>query len=320
MDSSQAESTIRGFVSVTPQRVTVAKSIVFDVSINAMNCDELVRIVLEKNGIVAPATVVLHETVDTGGMLKAVADSISWRLATIEATWQLVHTGHLVALGNSHTPSSSVSWTTVIPGSGGHSAGWHFQDFEIPMPSRVRRSPSSLVGSDQYLTDPDLYLATLAVHGLHVDVDVSLRESIRCFRHELYTAALAMLGKASEGAWLDLAGALLAFAGPAVGAKYAKQQATLDDPMQGPQKKIEAVLTIFNHQEDFGALASKASVRLADLRAAATWSDTVRDSRNTLHFGVSPATPNTYEKVTVLLLASVPNIRLLYQLKAATAP
>ena len=129
-----------------------------------------------------------------------------------------------------------------------------------------------------------------------------------------------MLGKASEGSWLDLAATLLAFAGPIAATKYAKQQATLDDPMQGPQKKIEAVLTIFNHQEDFGPLASKASVRPSDLRSAALWSDTVRDSRNTLHFGVSPATPNTYEKVTVLLLASVPSIRLLYQLKAATAP
>jgi len=127
-----------------------------------------------------------------------------------------------------------------------------------------------------------------------------------------------MLGKASEGAWLDLAAALFAFIGSTAGAKYTKQHATLDDPMQGPQKKIEAVLTIFNHQEDFGVLVGKSGIKPADLRSAAIWSDTVRDSRNTIHFGVSPATPNTYEKVTVLLLASVPNIRLLYQLKAAT--
>ena len=189
MDSSKAESTIRSIVTVSPQRVTVAKSVVFDASVNAINCDDLVRIVLDKNGIVVPTTVVLHETVDTDGMLKAVAESISWRLATIEATWQLVHTGHLVALGDSRALTSTVSWTTVVPGSGGHTSGWQFQDFEIPMPGRVRRSPSSLVGRNQYLTDPDLYLATLAIPGLHADVDAALRESIRCFRHELYTAA-----------------------------------------------------------------------------------------------------------------------------------
>jgi hypothetical protein len=320
MDPDQAESSIRSFIEVTPQRVTVAKSVVFNASLNAISCDDLVRVVLEKNGIVVPSAVVLHETVDTVGMLKAVAESISWKLATIEATWQLVHAGHLVSLADSRTLSSSVSWTTVVPGSGGQSSGWQFQDFEIPMPSRVRRAPSTLIGSKQYLTDPELYLATLAVPGLHDDVRAALRESIRCFRQELYTAALAMLGKASEGAWLDLAAELLAFAAPTAAAKYAKQQTTLDDPMQGPQKKIDAVLTIFNHQEDFGSIATKSNVRPADLRAAAVWSDTVRDSRNTLHFGVSPATPNTYEKVTVLLLAAVPNIRLLYRLKESARP
>lgn len=320
MDVGQAESTIRKLIAVTPQRVTIAKAVVFESGIKAISCDDLVRVVFEKVGVTAPTTVVLHESVDTAGMLKAVAEAISWRLATIEATWQLVYSGHLVSLGDARTLSSSVSWTTVIPGSGGQSSGWQFQDLELPMPSRVRRSPSSFAGTQQYLTDPDLYLATLAIPGLHTDVERALRESIHCFRHELYTAALAMLGKASEGAWLDLAAGLLAFATPMAGAKYAKQRTTLDDPMQGPQRKIEAVLTIFGHQEDFGALASKADVRLPDLRAAATWSDTVRDSRNTLHFGVSPATPNTYEKVAVLLLASVPNIRSIYQLKAATMP
>ncbi len=320
MDPSQAESLIRSRVSVNPQRVTVAKSLVYDSSLKAANCDDLVRIVLDRNGIVVPTRVVLHETVDTEGMLRAVAESISWRLATIEATWQLIYSGHLVALGDPRTLSSSVSWTTVVPGSGGHSSGWQFEDFDIPMPGRVRRSPSSLIGGNQYLTDPDLYLATLAISGLHPDVASALRESIQCFRQELYTASLAMLGKASEGAWLDVAAALLASTGSAAGTKYAKQQATLDDPMQGPQKKVEAVVAIFNHQEDFGSLATASGVRPADLRAAAIWSDTVRDSRNTLHFGVSPATPNTYEKVTVLLLASVPNIRLLYQLKAAATP
>ena len=190
----------------------------------------------------------------------------------------------------------------------------------MPMPGRVRRSPSSLVEGNHYLTDPDLYAATLAISGLHPDVASALRESILCFRQEFYTASLAMLGKASEGAWLDLAAALLSFVGSTVGKKYAKQQATLDDPMQGAQRKVDAVLAIFNHQDDFGALAATAGVKPADLREAAIWSDTVRDSRNTLHFGVSPATPNTYEKVTVLLLASVPRIRLLYRLKAATRP
>lgn len=58
-------------------------------------------------------------------------------------------------------------------------------------------------------------------------------------------------------------------------------------------------------------------MRHLDLKTVATWSDSVRDSRNTIHFGVASAIPNSYEKLTALLIGAVPMVRTLYQVKSA---
>ena len=60
----------------------------------------------------------------------------------------------------------------------------------------------------------------------------------------------------------------------------------LEDPMIGTFKKIEAVLAIYDHQDVFRPVAQASGIRLQELRSVAVWSDAVRDSRNTIHFGV----------------------------------
>jgi hypothetical protein len=317
MNAGEAETTIRSRVSVTQQRVVVAKAIAFGAATSTVTCDEVLAAVYQANQVVVPRSVVLHETVDTDAMLSKVADAISWRMATIEALWSLVHSGLLIAMGDVTTQSATVGWTTVVPGSGGTSAGWQFEDYALPVPSRVRCSPSSLNSPNQFLSEPDLYLHALGVPGMHAEVSGAFCEAVKCFRSELFTAALAMLGKASEGAWLELGASLIAAIPKSDETKYAKQRSILEDPMMGTYRKIEAVLTVFDHQELFGIASKSAGVRLQELRAVSVWSDTVRDSRNTIHFNVAPTTPNTYEKVAALLLGAVPYIRTLYQVKCA---
>ena len=87
--------------------------------------------------------------------------------------------------------------------------------------------------------------------------------------------------------------------------------------MLGTMKKVTAVIQLYEHQEIFAAVMKASEVKLAELRAISNWTDAVRDSRNTIHFGVEAAVPNTYEKLGVLLLGAVPNVRTLYRLKAA---
>lgn len=87
--------------------------------------------------------------------------------------------------------------------------------------------------------------------------------------------------------------------------------------MLGPMKKVAAVIQLYEHQEIFEPVLRASEVKLPELRAIANWTDAVRDSRNTIHFGVEAAVPNTYEKLGVLLLGAVPNVRTLYRIKAA---
>jgi len=275
----------------------------------------LITQVLKANDVSQPTTVVIHESVDTASIVRNVIEAFNWRLAASEAIWSLIHGGFLISLGDARGNAPSIGWTTVIPGSGGMSSGWTFDEFTLPVPGLVRRAPSAKEGTDEFLSEPDLYMHSLGVANMHPDVASSFYEAVRCFRAELFTAALVMLGKASEGAWLELGAALLRIVPPSDEAKYSKQRGTLEDPMMGTFRKVEAVLTVYDHQELFGPLAKACGVRIQELRTVAIWSDAVRDSRNTIHFGVMPATPNTYEKLAALLIGAVSHVRILYRVK-----
>jgi hypothetical protein len=317
MAPEDVETLIRERVSVTPQRVVLAKAIVLDASIESRESELLIQAALNANEVQMPGQVVVHPSVDPMPQISAAAEALSWRLAASEAIWSLIHSGLLVALSEPHHPTLSISWTTVVPGSGGMSGGWRFDDLVIPLPRLVRRAPSLEGAANQFLSEPDLYLNTLGVSNMHPDVTEAFREAVKCFRHELFTASVTMLGKASEGAWLELGASLLAVIPVRQGAQFTKQRTILEDPATGPLKKVEAILQIYSRQDVFQSLASRSSIRIQELRHVAIWSDAVRDSRNTIHFGVASATPNTYEKLVALLISAVPNVRQLYRLKAA---
>ena len=317
MNPDDANKLIRERVSVTPQRVVLAKAIVLDASTKDCQSSRFVDAVLKANGVEMPKEVVLHHSVDPIPAITAASEALSWRLAASEAIWSLIHSGFLISLDALQGSPPSLAWTTVVPGSGGHSGGWRFDDFFIPLPSRVRRAPSLEGTSDQFLSEPDLYLNTFGIPNMHAEVAAAFREAVKCFRYELFTAAVTMLGKALEGAWLELGSSLLAAVPAGQAPKFGKQRAVLEDPMIGTFRKIEGVLAIYDHQDVFKPIALASGIRLQELRSVAVWSDAIRDSRNTIHFGVTAATPNTYEKLAALLIGAVSNVRVLYRLKEA---
>lgn len=318
MTENDAVKLIRERVSVTPQRVVLAKAIVLAASTKDCQSVRLVEAVLKANGIEMPKQVVLHPSVNPTPAITAASDALSWRLAASEAIWSLIHSGFLIALSAPQGSAPHLEWTTVVPGSGGASGGWTFEDLFIPLPGRVRRAPSLEETNNQFLSEPDLYLNTLGIPNMHAEVSAAFREAVKCFRYELFTAAVTMLGKASEGAWLELGASLLASVPAGQELKFGKQKAVLEDPMIGTFRKIEAVLAIYDHQDVFRPVALASGIRLQELRSVAVWSDAVRDSRNTIHFGVAAATPNTYEKLAALLIGAVSNVRVLYRLKEAS--
>jgi hypothetical protein len=223
--------------------VIVAKAVILrSIGGSEASAQALLESVVKAAGVAIPDRLILHPSEDTPAAVRAFAEGFSWKLAAIEAICSLVGSGVLIA-GQSHWWfEPSVPWTTVPRGGGsGTSGGFNLPELAFAVPTGLRRAPSLGQNADRaYLSDPDLYLGLLAIANMHVDVQAALREAIKCFRSELWLAAVAMLGKASEGAWIELGGALLDAAGSTHIAKFQKQRDVLEDTMAGPAKKIDA--------------------------------------------------------------------------------
>lgn len=99
--------------------------------------------------------------------------------------------------------------------------------------------------------------------------------------------------------------------------KYQKAKTKLEAVNVGIMKKIDTILAMYSDPALFSSVHTVAAVKPFELASIGTWTDTVRESRNTIHFKSTPSTPNTYEKVAVLLLSAATHIKTLYQVKDA---
>jgi hypothetical protein len=317
MNEGQARQAILDGVKVTSQMVSLAKSSIRSTSSGVISSASLIDQVLTSNGLQFPAQVCIHPSQNPDPWLAQISGAFSWALAASEAIWSLVNEGFVIPNGNLFEWGKYIGWTDAPPGGGGTSSGWSFPELSIWVPVSLRCAPSLNGSKDQVLMNGDIYLRNLGVAGMHQDVSDAVLEAIQCFRAELFTASVAMLGKASEGAWLELGKALVDWFPNASATKIAKQILVLEDQNASTIKKIEAVKEIYNHRDITAVLEQTSEVSIADLRTVAVWSDAIRDSRNTIHFGVAPALPNTHEKVSALLIGAVPHLRVLYKLRSS---
>ena len=92
--------------------------------------------------------VVIHPTVDVEAAIAGLARNMSGKIALGEAIWALIGAGILVPRAGNVSPQMSVAWTTVIPGTGGSSSGWNFEDLAVPMPGRFSLAPSRAGSAD----------------------------------------------------------------------------------------------------------------------------------------------------------------------------
>lgn len=112
-----------------------------------------------------------------------------------------------------------------------------------------------------------------------------------------------MLGRACEGAWVELGRALHNTGLP--GKDLASEELFA--------QKIRTVVKGLERAQA-KALLSRADVNLNDVRDAGVWTEALRDARNSVHYTVTASVDNAYEKLAMLLLACVPNLRVLYRL------
>jgi len=314
MNEEEARQAILQSVSVTRQKILVAKAFIlkeFHSDTTALLDQFLVSVDARM-----PEKVVLHDSVDVGASTRAVAESFSWRLAFGEAVLQLIHGGILLNADTSTlSVVTSIPWTTVVPGSGGHSSSWRFDELSFDIPRRIRLAPSQKTDEYQPLSDPDLFMHELAIPDLNPDIELALREAVRCFRYDLYTAALAMLGKASEGAWIELGSALAVAIPPSAKFDPEKTRERFLDPFVGIGKKILDALKLYEDHRFPEAIRKNSGVRIQDLRNAVIWADAVRESRNSIHYGAEPPMTNCYEKVAALLIGAIPHFKLITELR-----
>jgi hypothetical protein len=316
MNEDGAKRYIAEHVKVPRLHVTIAKAFILKNFYPITT--ELISRFLRSVEAKMPQKLVLHPSIDPVPTLDSVIGAISWQLAACEAIWGLIANAAVFPASTGLCGGfGSLEWTTVVPGSGGSSSGFSLEEFSIQVPDRLALPKSLNPGGDLPLTDPDLYLKELNLPGLVPAVEMALREAVRCIRHELYLACLAMLGRASEAAWIET-GLALASAIPAGspidGTKMSDQ---LQDPFLGIGKKIKIVLDMYSRQDIFGDISRASGVKLQDLKNCVVWADCVRESRNSIHYGAEPAMSNSYEKVATLLIGAVPHIRLLAALSNA---
>jgi hypothetical protein len=314
MNADQALKLLENQIRVTPQQVTIAKGHI----INHFNPDASAVILsfLKSVEAAVPEKLVIHLTVDTEESIRSVAQTLSWTLAGCEAIWGLISSG-LVFPASSDLRSlvPNVSWTTVVQGSGS-TGGLRLDHLFLPVPSSILLPPSISRGGRQTLSDPDLFLHSLEIPNIDKQVEESLRESVRCFKHELFLACLAMLGRASEGAWIELGLTLCAIAPSTAPINAKKIKEKLEDPFVGIGKKILETAQLYQRTDIFDDLHKACGVKPQDLNNVMVWADAVRESRNSVHYGAEPSMPNTYEKIAALLIGGVPHLRLLYRIRA----
>jgi len=209
----------------------------------------------------------------------------------------------------SGTHSSDEShWDVRTPRHGGNITFDH--QFDMFYPEGITRPPWRETPSE--LFDSDLYLQRLAKVGIHPSVEEAIRLSLSCFQHELFVPCVAMLGAASEAAWIQLGHALTKRSpDSAVASKLLND---LDRPQVSTKNKMERVCNLYDLPA-FKPLYGTSRIDNTRLRRIQQWSDQFREARNVLHWGATPSVPNSYEKVAVLLMDAVSEIRDLHLVK-----
>ncbi len=302
MDLNQAKAFIEGRVEVTRQKVAVSKSFILKNFEPGM--DQLFSKFINSFSITILKKIPIH-TINEDDLVK-IADGLSWQLAFCEAVWGLISSG--ICIPREFAQTRLIK--SLEYDDGRYAGGLSDLGTEMEVPSRLTLLYSQR--NQKFFTDGDLFLQGLGIPSLHKAVEESLRESIGCFRHELFLASAVMLGRALEGTWIEtglsLSTAIESTNRPAAD----KLRALLVDPFVGAATKMKKVLDTYRSMDLPRIL--NLSIKTAEMESLYIWSDVVRRARNEIHYGVTTGGGDPYEKVAALLLGTGPNLRQLYKI------
>jgi len=315
MNEKEARELLINKISLTRQNITIAKANILELLEDRMDSHTLINQVLHKLEKQLPEKIIIDGISNSIAFLDDAADAISWRVAISEAIWELIHNNLIFPTISDLNENSFILKYDIVYGSDTrYSGSLELKEYYIPIPRRVRKSILQKDKNSEFLVNPDLYLHNLDIPNIHPEVADSLHEAIKCFKHNLFTSSITMLGRASEGVWIELGSTLFYTLSENEFNQIAKHKNNFDNPAFGVGKKIEIITSLYERQDLLSNIAKKSGVSLPDLRQVATWSTTLQEARNIIHFGNTPSLPTTYEKVAVFLLDAVPHFRVLYKI------
>lgn len=313
--TEQVKQEITKNIIVTRQEIALATAFLLNLKrTDEYESNALIARFATERGHTKPGQVLIHPSVDIDSVIAQVAAYIVATIACAEAIWLLIHDGVLLYRNSVTDTDMHIGWTTVVSGGSGQTGGWSLDDFRIQVPIKLSFTPSHRQTANEALTNPSLLVLLSKIHGADTEVVDAVQDSITCFRRNLFRATVVLLGKAMEGAWIEL-GVALANSVPGGTSfnktKFLEQMA--DD--SSTIKKANEILRLYKNKEYIGNVMDKFGIPVSEIENILVWSEVLRDARNAIHFGVRPTIPNTYEKAAVLLLAGADHLSKMYQIK-----
>jgi len=323
MNEQSIQHHVYNRAAVTYQRISTMKGLLLQHFPKAgsntpsrTNTDDLIRQSLQQVNMKRPGSILIEQGSNTVDVLDDIADYLAWELSAIEAIHHLIGACVLFPIGGNQTNQTTFS---LLQKHGGGSSSSCVEFLALQSPNYPNQLMRSHCGSDGYLlSDPDLFLNCLLPWVPNQAVSEALKEAIRCFRAELYMASVVMLGKASEGVWIELGKSLIDSLPEPKRMKKAKDRSTLDNPIDGFGRKLKLIVNMVETgQTEFSQLIKYAEVSLDEFRLANQWSDLLRDTRNVVHYGNEPHLAHNHENVATLLLSGSKHLKALLALQAA---
>lgn len=248
---------------------------------------------------------------DHTAQIELIANYLSDVLCASQAFWELVGTGVLLPISAPTARHASIGWKSSRGGGG---FGELREKIRWVSPGHASKSPALLYGSIDPIVDGDLYLSDAGLTDASPEIQESARDSVDSLRAGLFRPAIVMLGKTSEGAWIELGTALT----PVLqGSARNTLLSNINDHRRSTANKIAEIVKQYTANPSGRKVQKLSGVSDDDFSHIVAWTDVVRDARNAIHPRGTPTPPNTYEKTAVLFLRGADALRKLYSIRRA---
>ncbi len=304
---------IAAYICVNSHKVTLAKRFILNQQENILVSEKILNDFLKKENQELPKTIINHKDYPLKPQLQSLADYLSFKIAFCEAIYELININHFIPCGSFDSIKDHIQETTDV-GNGGSTAGISLDEFVIPVPSKLIK-PFSKRCQECLLYDSDMYCNEMKIENADKEVVLAIKESVKCFKHLLFQPAIMMLGRALEGAWIEMGLSLIRFYKCNL---KSEDREKLENKLLGLDSfswKVNEIVKLAEKKDVYKEIYDESCLSLMDIREAQIYTQIFLESRNIIHYGAKISLPNTYEKVSMLLIGATRYFPILYRIK-----